>query len=126
MADKLKHIKNFFVANVLDGFGSRRYIGHHDLDPARKYIHNYAVPGLYAAIMRDDPDYDPQGAPTEAATNAATLAWAADLERDMQSLGRIDPHGDLYLMMCTPGATGCFMDELYAALDADDPQWRSR
>ncbi|KZM72192.1 hypothetical protein [Nocardia terpenica] len=126
MTDKLKHIKEFFVANALDGFGSRRYIGFHDLESARKYIHNYAVPGLYAAIKSDDPDYDPQGAPTEAATNAATIAFTRHIGRDMEALERIDKYGDLYLMMCTPGQTGCFMDELHDALTADDPDWRTR
>ncbi|WP_433662435.1 hypothetical protein ACQPW1_09955 [Nocardia sp. CA-128927] len=126
MPDKLKHIKEFFVANALDGFASRRYIGHQDLEAARRYIHNYAVPGLYAAIRTDDPDYDPQGASTEAATNAATIAYARHMQRDMEALERIDKYGDLYVMMCQPGMTGCYMDDLTEALTADDPDWETR
>lgn len=126
MTDKLKHAKDFFFAVALDGFGSRKFIGFHDLEPARKYIHDYAVPGLYAAIKTDDPDYDPQGPPTEAATNAATIAYARHIQRDMEALARIDKNGDLYLMMCTPSHAGCFMDDLTAALTADDPDWESR
>ncbi|WP_329405390.1 hypothetical protein OG563_26370 [Nocardia vinacea] len=124
MPDKLKNIKAFLVANAYDGFGARRYIGHTNLDSARAYIHEFAVPTLYAAIMVDDPYYEPVGIPTSTNSNAAVIAYVREIERDMVALKRIDPYGDLWLMMCKPGPEGCFMDELHAAMDADDPEWR--
>ncbi|WP_109523656.1 MULTISPECIES: hypothetical protein [Nocardia] len=126
MTDKLKNIKAFLVANAYDGFGARRYIGHTNLDAARAYIHEFAVPTLYAAVRECDPYYDPVGMPTTAPCNTAVIAYIREIERDMLALKRIDPYGDLWLMMCKSGPEGCFMDELYAAMDADDPEWRSK
>lgn len=126
MTDRLKNVKDFLVARAYDGFGARKYIGHTHLDNARKYIHEFAVPELYIAVKADDPNYDPTGLATSAESTSAVRGFARELERDMEALRRIDPYGELYIMMCKCGPEGAFMDELYEALDADDPEWRSR
>lgn len=126
MPDALRNVKEFMYARALDGFGVRKYVGNSNLDPARSYIHEFAVPQLYMAVMRDDPNYDPVGEPTSAQTNSAVLEYVRTIMRDMEALSRFDPTGDLYYMMCKCGPEGAFMDELYRAMDADDPEWRSK
>jgi hypothetical protein len=124
--DRLKNVKAFLVARAYDGFGARAYVGHTNLDRARAYIHEWAVPQLYAAVKTDDPAYDPMGPATSAATQDSVLSFVRELRRDMEALGRIDPYGDLHLMMCQGGQGGCFMEDLYAALSADCPDWQAR
>ncbi|MFI8976928.1 hypothetical protein ACIGO9_28880 [Nocardia asteroides] len=126
MPDQLKNVKEFLLARAYDGFGARKYIGHTHLDQARTYIHEWAVPQLYAAVIADDPNYDPTGPATSASSTTAVIAYMREMQRDMEALRRIDPYGDLYLMMCKAGPEGAFMDELIEALDLDDPNWRSK
>lgn len=124
MADKLAHVKEFFVSVALDGFGIRRFAAPERLDPARRYMQQHAVQLLLKAILEDDPSYDPAGKPSVSKTSLAVRAYVAEVERDKQFLERYDPYGELFHLMFAPGQEGCFLGELTAALQADDPDWR--
>lgn len=119
----LAHVKELFVAVTLDGFGSRRYVGHDRLDPARTFLHNVVVPKLWQAILADDPKYDPLGAASEAQGTQAVRLYISFLEafREFERLAH--PTEDLWHLMFASGQESCFYDDLVAALRADDPEW---
>lgn len=124
--DQLAHTKEFLIDVALSGFGARRFVGHNELDAARRFVHERAVPDLNSAILRDDPHYNPDPAAdaTEATSTAAVKAYVAELQRDKVALDKYDEHhtGHIYAVMFNP-AFGCFLDELIAAVQLDDPSW---
>lgn len=124
--DQLAHTKAFLIDVALSGFGSRRFIGHNELDAPRKFVHERAVPDLNYAILQDDPAYDPNpgASVTEAKSMNAVKAYVRELQRDKAALEKYDEHhtGHIYSLMFNPTA-GCFLDELIAAIQRDDPSW---
>ena len=125
MADRLTNVKDFFVSVVLDGFGIRRHIGIDMLPDDVKALHNRIVPALYRAIKADDPDYNPDGAKTEARGTGGVRWFVELLEANkafMEMTGE-DHHG-LYERLYQPGQHSCFLDDLTRALKLDDPNWR--
>lgn len=125
MVDKLANVKAFLVSVALDGFGSRRFIADESwLDEGHKYISEVACPGLYAAVMQDDPGYDPQGVATEAASDSAVKAFIDQLEAEKAVIARVAPGGRVWQMMYVPSQYGCFFEDLIAAMRADDPSYR--
>ncbi|MBF6060501.1 hypothetical protein IU500_06885 [Nocardia terpenica] len=123
MSDKLAHVKALFHALTLDGFGARRYVGHHRLDRARTFLHTVVAPALWRAITADDPGYNPLGPPTDAHGTAAVRYFVTFLEAHREFERLAHPHDELWHLLYQPGQEGCFFDDLCAALHADDPDW---
>lgn len=133
--DKLAHVKQFFYSVVLDGFGQRRHIGLDDQPDDVKYIHNKLVPALFHAIKADDPDFDPQAQwfddvrkPASEARGTAAVRWFVEIQEAFKAQMELMPDGrssPLYVRLFKSSAQyGCFLDDLTAALRADDPDWR--
>lgn len=123
MTDKLAHVKSLFKAVALDGFGVRKYVALERLDGGRRFLHHVVLPKLWQAILADDPLWDPLGDATEAAGTGATRLFISLLEchREFERLGHRGE--EIWHLMYEPGQEGCFMDDLVAALRADDPDW---
>ncbi|RBO82057.1 hypothetical protein [Nocardia puris] len=135
MADKLARVKEFFYGVVMDGFGQRRHIGMDEQPDDVKYIHNKLVPALYAAIKADDPEFDPQAqwfdqppAPPSEAGDTGAVRWFVEIQEAFKAQLELTPDGTrspLYIRLFKSSAQyGCFLDDLTAALRADDPDWR--
>lgn len=132
MADKLANVKRMFFDTAAAGFGARRYIGMDRMRDDFKYLHNKVLPALYDAIRADDPDYDPHAeyvdgkAPSEAA-GVGGVAWFVQIMEGLRAqMAAIDKNSDLYCLLFESSAQdGCFLDDLTAALDQDEPNWRS-
>lgn len=123
MTDKLAHVKQLYKAVALDGFGVRKYVALERIDNGRRFLHEVVAPKLWAAIKADDPAYDPLGDATDAQGRAAVRLFVSFLEchREFERLGH--PGEEIWHVMYQSGQEGCFMDDLVAALQADDPEW---
>lgn len=140
--DRLAHVKEFYFARILSGIGQREFVGQDGLPEHLKIVHNKILPALFDGIRADDPDYDPHGLfvgwpapgdtsddpalyktqPTEA-RGTAGVRWYVELMEMQRATS--DRSGDLYTYLFKPSVQyGCFLDDLTAALRADDPDWR--
>ena len=77
MTDMLANVKELFVAVAFDGFGVRKYVDPDYIQPGRRFLHEVVAPKLWQAILADDPNYNPLGEPTAAASNAAVKYFVA-------------------------------------------------
>lgn len=123
MTDKLAHVKALFKAVTLDGFGVRKYVALERLDPGRSFLHQVIAPKLWQAILADDPAWDPLGDATEAQSTGAVRLFVSFLEAHREFERLAHPGEDIWHVMYQPGQEGCFMDDLVAALAADDLDW---
>lgn len=132
MTDRLANVKQMFFETAAAGFGARRYINMDRMRDDFKYLHNKALPALYAAIRADDPDYDPHAeyvdgkAPSEA-TGIGGVVWYVQIMEQLRAqMADLDKNSDTYhLLFQSSQQDGCFLDDLTAALDKDAPNWRS-
>lgn len=141
--DQLHHVKAFFLDAGLAGFGARRWMANDRLPDDVRRIFDRVLPALHDAIATHDPAWtysaidaeihagrwmgDPPAGSLSAATGTDAVRWYVELLEGGQAWMELcgAEGSDLYeRLFHSSAAHGSFLDDLRAALRADDPTWR--